>query len=458
MTTAPALARPGSGSFAPTRELPAWPVLALIWGAPVWWATGLLAFISIILALPMLALLIRRGRIGLVPGVLPLLVFTAWTIPCAVMLDSGSRFLAFTLSFGQLLSVAILLLYVVNARTSLTAGRLMAALTSTWIFIIIGGYLGILWPDGSVTYTIGRLLPASISGNDYLASLLYPPFAEVQLPYGASEPFLRPSAPFTYTNGWGAGFAILTPIAIATAVNHGTKRAFFFVGLALVAAVPPAIATSNRGLFLGLIAATAYVIFRLALRGQWKPVIAVGLAGIAAFSALAATGLIGAIAARQEAGDTTQGRSELYVETFERTLLSPILGYGSSRPSFTSEINVGTQGMIWEVMFSFGLVGLALFAVFMVGAVLRTWRAPSIPILWLHASLVTATMLALFYGLDRHLGTIAIVAGLLLRERYADRSEFWEHALPSTVINTTATNTTVTNTTETSSRALTRAP
>ena len=423
--TAPVLARPGSGSFTQPRELPAWPVLALIWGAPLWWVSGLMAFISIMLAIPMLALLIRRGRIGLVPGVLPLLVFTVWTVPCAMMLDSSGRLLSFGLSFAQLASVAVVLLYIVNARRSLSAGRIMAALTFTWLFIIVGGYLGILWPDTVMTFTVGRILPGSIVGNDYIATLVYPPFAEVQQPYGATEPFLRPSAPFTYTNGWGAGFAILTPIAIATAVSRGTKTAFFLVAVALVAAVPPAIATSNRGLFLGLIAAVVYVAFRLIGRQQWGPVIALGFCGVAAVIGLAASGLLDAIATRQEAADTTQGRSELYVETFERTLTSPILGFGSSRPSFTSEINVGTQGMIWEVMFSFGLVGLALFAGFMIGAVVRTWRAPTVTILWLHASLVTACLLSVFYGLDRHMVTIVAVGGLLLRERYADSSAFW---------------------------------
>jgi len=423
--TAPVLARPGSGSVTHQRELPAWPVLALIWGAPLWWASGLLAFISILLAIPMLALLVRRGRIGLVPGVLPLLAFAAWTVPCALMLDSASRLIAFLLGFGQLASVAVVLVYVVNARASLTAERLMAALTFTWFFVIVGGYLGILWPDGVITFTVGRLLPASLAGNDYIASLVYPPFAEVQQPYGSAVPFLRPSAPFTYTNGWGAGFAILTPIAIATATGRGTFRAYALVAAGLVAAIPPAIATSNRGLFLGLIVAIAYVLLRLAGRELWKPVIAVALVGVGAYITLNALGLLGAISDRQEAADTTAGRSDLYVETFERTLASPILGYGASRPSFTSEINVGTQGMIWEVMFSFGLVGLALFALFMVGSVVRTWRAPTLTILWLHASLVTACLLAIFYGLDRHLVTIVAVAGLLLRERYADESAFW---------------------------------
>ncbi|MBW1279541.1 hypothetical protein, partial [Escherichia coli] len=82
--------------------------------------------------------------------------------------------------------------------------KVLAGLTFTWVFVIVGGYLGMLWPDVTLSFTIGRLLPQSILQNEYVSDLVFPPFAEIQTPYGADEPFLRPSAPFAYTNGWGA--------------------------------------------------------------------------------------------------------------------------------------------------------------------------------------------------------------------------------------------------------------
>lgn len=403
------------------RDLPAWPVLALLWGGPLWWASGLLPFASMIFAVPMIAFLVRRGRIGVLPGMLPLVALFAWTIPCALMLDAPSRLLGFMLGASQLASVVIVLFYVVNAGRTLTTGRLLGALTFTWVFIIVGGYLGMLWPDTVLTATVGQLLPPSLRTNEYISDLLFPPFAEVQNPYGAAQPFLRPSAPFAYTNGWGAGIALLTPVAIATAARLGTTRAKVLLSIGILAAIPPAIATSNRGLFLGFAAALAWVLIRLVFRQHWKPVLAVvGLSAIGAF-ALSSLGLLSAIAERQDTVDTTAGRGALYLETFQRTLLSPILGYGSPRPSYTIEVSAGTQGMIWEYMFSFGFVGLALLMIFFGGVILRTWAAPTIWHLWLHAMLVAACVLSVFYGLDRHLVPIVIVAAILLRDRYAGR-------------------------------------
>lgn len=415
----------GRLTLAGPGELPAWPVLWLLWGGPIWWAIGLSPFATILAAIPMVAYLVRRGRVALPPGVLPLIVLVLWTIPCALMLDSSGRLIGFALEFAQLASVAVILVYVVNARSSLSVPALLSALTFTWVFVIVGGYLGLLWPDTVLTNTVGRLLPGSLRGNEYISDLLFPPFAEVQLPYGAEQPFLRPSAPFTYTNGWGAAIAILTPVAVATALQRGTARSILLLFVGLVAAVPPAIATSNRGLFLGLGVATVYVLVRLVFRRRWRPFLFVTILGGATAAALAALGLLDAIAQRQDAADTTAGRGDLYAETFARTLTSPILGFGSPRPSYTSEISVGTQGMVWTYMFSFGFAGLALLAIFLLGSVARTWRAPGMSALWLHASLVTACALSVFYGLDRHLVSICIVAGILLREKYAPASDYW---------------------------------
>ena len=41
-----------------------------------------------------------------------------------------------------------------------------------------------LWPDGELTLTIGRLLPASMLENEYVRDLVFPGFSEVQDPVG----------------------------------------------------------------------------------------------------------------------------------------------------------------------------------------------------------------------------------------------------------------------------------
>lgn len=405
--------------------LPAWPILALLWGMPLWWAFGLLPFYLMIMAVPMAAYLIRHGRVTMVPGTFPWVAFVIWTLPCALMLDSLGRVVGFGMRFSQFAGVALALVYLVNAPERLTVRRVLSALTFTWAFIILCGYLGMIWPEGQLTLTIGRLLPSSVLENEYVRDLVFPGFSEVQDPWGAEEPFVRPSAPFPYANGWGAALVILTPAAVAWALDRGTVRAMLALMLGSALAVPPAVASSNRGLFLGLILGIGYVSVRLLLRGRWLSFLWVCVLSSLALALLSFSGAVEAIVARQEVADTTTGRSLLYEETFARTFESPILGFGSPRPSLTSEITVGTQGTLWNTMFCFGFVGLALFAWFLIGAAVRTAAAPNTMALWLHSAVVGSCVVAVFYGLDRHMLSICLIIGLLLRERYLPSSTLW---------------------------------
>lgn len=417
--------RAGAARAGEARELPGWPVLILLWGMPAWWALGMLPFVAIIFAVPMIALLAQRSRITVLPGVMPFTAFVVWMLPCALMLDTFGRMIGFSMRFAQFAAVAVALVYVVNARRSLTVRRVLSGLTFTWVFVIAGGYLGMLWPEATLTYTVGQILPGAVLENEYVRDLVFPSFAEVQTPWGVEEPFLRPSAPFPYTNGWGAAIAILTPIAVATALERRTAAATVWLMLGIVASVPPAIATTNRGLFVGLIAAVGYVLVRLLARGKWVPFLWVGSLGAILVAILTLTGLLNGITERQDAADTTEGRGNLYEETLLRSLSSPIFGHGAPRPSYTSEITVGTQGMLWDAMFCFGFVGLGLFCYFLLGGIARTWSAPNVSALWLHSSIVSACALAVFYGLDRHILTVCLVLGVMLRERYAPSSHYW---------------------------------
>ncbi len=408
--------------------LPAWPVMLVLWGYPLFWATGLLAFSTPLVALPMLAFLLMRRRIDIVPGILPWLGFVLWMIPSVLMLDRLGQILNLGIRISQFLAIAIIMVYIVNARESLSPQRLLRGLTFVWCFIVVGGYLGMLFPEGRLTWTIGRLVPAALLENDYVAELAFPGFAEIQTPWGAEEPFVRPSAPFAYTNGWGASIAILTPIVVGYVVSKRTARSAWWLAFAVVAAVPPAVATTNRGLFVGLAVGIGYVLLRLLARGHWLPLIWVGLLSAAVGLMLVWSGMLDGIAQRQETVDTTEGRSTVYLETFQRTLDSPVLGWGVPRPGLDTEIYVGTQGAIWNAMFCFGFVGLGLFLAFLAGAVLRTWDAPNVAALWVQAATVVALVLSVFYGLDRHLLFVGVAAALMLREKSAGDSDWWTRA------------------------------
>ena len=234
-----------------------------------------------------------------------------------------------------------------------------------------------IFPGTRLSTPAGLLLPSSLTSNEYVRDLFFPPLAEIQHPFGSPEVFVRPAAPFPYANRLGVAILVLTPVAVAAFLmaRSWTTRIVLLTGA--LAMVPPAMATSNRGMFAALGLAVVYIVVRLAVRNRAVPVLGLGAVGLAAVLFLLSRGLVDQIAARQEYGKSTGSRFSLYTETIQRTLEHPLLGYGAPRPSGFQDLSVGTQGYVWTVMFSHGFVGLALFLLFLWGTTLRTWRAPS---------------------------------------------------------------------------------
>lgn len=402
------------------QMLPAWPVVAMIAGFPLWWVLGLVVIAPVVLATIMVGLMVIRRDIAIVPGIPAFCVFVLWVVPCAVMIDAFPRLLGYTYRFSVLVVVAITLVYVVNAGRSLPRRTLVNALLVVWVTTIVGGYLAVLFPEVRLSTPVGLLLPETIASNEYVRDLYFPPFAEIQTPWGAPEPFVRPAAPFPYANSWGVAMLLLSPVAIAGFSLARTWLLRSAIILAAAAMIVPAMATSNRGMFAAMGLAVMYIVVRQAARDRAGMPVTVGLFGIAAVVTAIAYDLPGRIAERQLYSRTTESRFQLYAETFQRTLESPILGFGAPRPADTGSISVGTQGYIWMLMFSFGFVGLALFLWFLVSTVVRTWHAEGDAGVPLHAVLVCALGVIGFYGLDiMQLLTIVVVAGILLRERYA---------------------------------------
>ncbi len=400
--------------------LPRWPVLVLLAGYPLWWVSGLLPFLPVLIIVVGGALLLGGSAPRILPGVLPFVAYALWALWCAVAVDAPMRYIAFGMRWAALAGAVLLLVYLTTMRR-LDGHRLLGALAVVWMLVVVGGYLGLLWPSGGFRTPMAALVPASILENELVSGLLRPQFAEVQHPWGAPEAFNRPAAPFPYTNSWGSCLALLTPAAFAW--RAGSRRRMVRLGVPLIAlaAIPPALATRNRGMLIMLVVAVLwYVVRALADRrygAAWTTLGALAAAGVA----FVLGGGAALIAERQTYSDTTTGRGNVYAMTLDAVAQSPLVGFGVPRPHPELDVALGTQGAFWTAVFSYGFVGAALFLLALYGGFLRVMRVPGAEAGWLQGTLAAACVALFFYGFDTTQWiAIVIPLAVLLRRRYAD--------------------------------------
>lgn len=403
--------------------LPAWPVTWLFVLFPLWWVAGLMPFVIPMAGAVCLFLMSVRGSVRLPRMWLPWTGFIIWMLVSASMIDTAGRMLGFAQRWTTLVGASIVAVYVYNAAERLTRRRLLGAMAWFLGWIAVGGYLGMIAPYTRINTPMLRIMPRNIASNDYVRELLSPRFAEVQQPYGAPYPFVRPAAPFPYTNGWGHAFVLLLPLMVALWLI-ADRRLRTTLPLLVLAAVPPALATLNRGIFVGVAVSAMVTTLRLRRRIRLGHVLlaAVPLAGAALF--VLSTGALDRISQRTSSSSTTADRASIYREAFDRTLDSPLLGYGAPRPSELLGVSVGTQGHFWYVMFSHGFVGLALFLTTVWGLALTTRRTTDLPGAFVHMTLVVVSVMLMFYGLDgMNLLIVLVTAALLLRRDDPVRSD-----------------------------------
>ncbi len=403
------------------RPLPRWPLLALYVAFPLWWLLGLGALIWPVLALPMLGALLFRGRIRVPSGFGIWLGFLVWMLGSGIQLDAASRVIGWSYRASLYLSATIVFLYVFNTpRERLPARTLTMALTWFWAFVVIGGYLGVLFPNGSFSTPVEQLLPGSLLSNSFVADLVHPSFAQTAASHlGVAA---RPQAPFTYTNEWGANFALLIPMVFAAMSQARTNGGRVLVGLLVPVGLVPAALSLNRGLFLSLGAGLLYAALRYAIRGRVKALIGITILLVAAGAVFAVLPIQQLLQERIANSATNQTRASLYGEVLNRVDQSPLLGYGAPRPSEESAgaPSAGTQGQLWMVLFSHGYPGAALFVAWYVWAVWRTRRALTPVWFWSHVTVFIGLMQLPYYGvLPAQIHTIMLATAMALREEDA---------------------------------------
>lgn len=404
------------GGVSSVSDLPRWPFAAMLIAYPLWWALGPGSMAWIPLALVMVLYMVRRGRIRVPRGFGIWLLFLVLMLVSVIGIDSPDRLVGFVYRAAQYLAVTVVFIYAYNARARLTTKYVLGVLTVFWLWVVIGGYASMAFPMFSFSTPMSSVLPQGLLSNELVAEMAYRRLTQHNPDsWLALDP--RPSAPFLYTNSWGNVYSMLLPIAVTyLRFVRGTKL-FLPLLIMIPLSLVPAFLTLNRGMFIGIAVALAFAALMFLLGGHLRVLAAViALVGVLAAGALMLD--VGdRLTERVETSSSTEDRANLYEETFERTLESPIFGYGAPRPSeIAGAPSAGTQGQIWAIMFSHGFPALFFFLAWLTWSFLVTLRARDPVRIGMSTLLLVILVESAYYGVAANGLTLSMaVAGVLMR-------------------------------------------
>jgi O-Antigen ligase len=404
--TATAVSPAGTGRRDPPRggwlaRHPAWPVVALLAGYPLWWALGVADFAWIGFAVPMagrlLAWRLHRSRpVRLPPGMGLWAVFLLFTVAGIVMLTLTApgtlpsplshRVVSWVVRTSTYLALTVLLLYVGNLTEAELPRRRLAWLAGLLaVYATTAGVAAMVLPGFGFTSPAELLLPHGIRSNTFIQASMHPALAQIQDVFGTPGGQSRPKAPFDYTNIWGACLSLSLPWLLVAVRGEGRDRGWgrrgrLVSGAVLAAALVVLVYSLNRGVWLGVLVAVAYLAVRLAARGRLA--LLGGLAaGLAALTVLVlASPLHGVISQRLANGKSNTIRMTLSTQAVEDALASPVIGYGDTRQRQGSansisigptpacpqcgQQQVGSTGQLWLLLITSGFLGALLYIAF----------------------------------------------------------------------------------------------
>lgn len=405
------------------RRLPAhWPITLCIAGFPLWWALGAGALIWPVFAAPLAVRLMTHRRPLHVPVGFGLwLLYLVFVVLSFTALDAGGLPFAYLWRLANYVSCTVFFLAIAGAEEDeIPAGHLVRLMAGFWIIVVVGGWLGVLLPNGELPSLTAKLFPASLASDEFFAQLVTPGFAQVQDILG--YPLGRPKAPFVYTNDWGSAFALLLPFFFLSWLQSADARRRATAYVLLAASLVPVFISLNRGLWLSLGVALIYAASR---RGN------VARTARRALVALVTVGLLvivftpvgSVVESRAETDHSSAGRGRIYEESLAVALESPIIGLGGPVPFPGNRIypNLGTQGWLWTVLVSTGYVGLGIVVAAWLRLIWETRAGPSVTF-WCHVVLIIGLVQITIYDMiPSSLHIVFIAAGLGFREARLDR-------------------------------------
>lgn len=456
------LAERGTGSATPFMAVPRLPLpgprpvvmggalLLMFGGLFAWWLLGLSGVIQVALTLPLLAALLLRKDLRMPRILWVWLLFLGWMLLSALQIDDFNKALTFSWRASIYLASTVIFLYVFNAsRDDLPARRLVYVLAAFWVLTVVGGLLGMAFPNRTLPSLLGTILPNRLSSSSFVRALVTPSTTGGNAFAGTG--IFRVKAPFIYTNQWGSAFALTLPFAFAAL---GTMRSDLWrkalIAL-IVLSIVPLIFSLDRGSWLSAAAAVTYGVFRLARARGGRSVrlartLRVMLVGGAVVGVLVALTPLGSlILLRVDAGYGDRHRTTLYQSSLILVERSPLLGYGGPvelsvlNPSAPPGPSVGTHGTFWTVLVSNGIPAMLFFVGWFVAIFMKTRRRLPEGMglddnarFWAHVAILAAIVQLGYYELlPWGLPIIMVAAAMALREA---RPATWLPASPATPV------------------------
>ncbi|MEV7965426.1 O-antigen ligase family protein [Sphaerisporangium sp. NPDC088356] len=372
-----------------------WPIAALLVGYPLWWALGFGGLSIVVVALPMAYVLWRRRPIVIPKGMGLWMLLLAGYLVSALMLGDTppgtygelgtGRVLGYVMRLALYVALLVMVLYLGNlTERELPQRTLVRMLGVLFVTTVAGGLLGVIAPRFEFTSPLEMLLPEWISGNSFVRNLIHPTAAQVQHVLGHASP--RPEAPFEWANAWGSNVSVLLIWFVVGWWTYGGRvRRVLCVVVAGLATIP-IVYSLNRGLWIGLAVAVAYVL----MRARPRTGLVIGAALAAAALVFVAGPLNTIVAQRLESPHSNAIRAFTVASTLEAATHSPVIGYGNTRNAFGNYQTIttgrtgwcaecghpplGSDGQIWLLLITQGFTGAALYVAFFTGAIRRFWR------------------------------------------------------------------------------------
>ncbi|WP_431711839.1 hypothetical protein [Glutamicibacter uratoxydans] len=365
-------------------------------------------------------------------------VFLLWAnAPDAVPGGGPGRLLVFFYRCLWYASCTIALLWILNARKDQVSDSWIVRLLG-WMFVVTvgGGLLGMIAPRFEVTSLVEMILPSSIRSNSFISSLVHPAASSLTNFLGREE--FRPMAPFSYANSWGSNLSMYLPFFVLGWIigRRGWQRILGV--LVLIAAVPPVVYSMNRGLWaslgVGALILVVYLILRVPRKQRLRLIASLSAALIIGAVGFSMSPLADSATERLDNAHSNERRAQLLtLSAVSAATGSPVAGFGTTRDvqgNFASIAGggsadcsacrvppLGTQGHIWLVVFTQGVVGLVFFLAFFLHQGLAFLRARThLQLLALSVLTFFALQMFIYDTLGTPLLTIMLAIGLAWRE------------------------------------------